>query len=229
MGFPAEFSDVMISRYVSLQRQALFPSTSPSTPFSCGAGFYTPLRPTHPWKYTFGGLGVLHFCRGPPRSQPKKGQLMNFYLGHSGTKMFNVNRACFPKEKHQNSHEKWGRREMSYEVSRLALSDGLGCCRGWLLKVGKSQAVSVSSIAARNLLGTPASQTLFVPPRRLGIREVPEIPPASIYVVIGVCHLFELLLELWSWEPATGPHNPEKIKAAQKLTEKWAFGGAPPK
>ena len=30
---------------------------------------------------------------------------MNFSQGHSGTKVDNVNRACFPKEKHQNSHK----------------------------------------------------------------------------------------------------------------------------
>ena len=29
---------------------------------------------------------------------------MNFSQGHSGQK-FNVNRACFPKEKHQNSQK----------------------------------------------------------------------------------------------------------------------------
>ena len=27
---------------------------------------------------------------------------MNFSQGHSGTKVLDVNRACFPKEKHQN-------------------------------------------------------------------------------------------------------------------------------
>ena len=31
---------------------------------------------------------------------------MNFSQGHSGTKVRYVNRACFPKEKHQNSHKK---------------------------------------------------------------------------------------------------------------------------
>ena len=30
---------------------------------------------------------------------------MNFSQGHSGTKVQFVNRACFPKEKHQNSHK----------------------------------------------------------------------------------------------------------------------------
>ena len=38
----------------------------------------------------------------PRQTKPKKGQFMNFSRGHSRTK-FNVNRACFPKEKHQNS------------------------------------------------------------------------------------------------------------------------------
>ena len=30
---------------------------------------------------------------------------MNFSQGHSGTKVRYVNRACFPKEKHQNSQK----------------------------------------------------------------------------------------------------------------------------
>ena len=33
---------------------------------------------------------------------------MNFPQGHSGTKVQFVNRACFPKEKHQNS-QKWAK------------------------------------------------------------------------------------------------------------------------
>ena len=33
---------------------------------------------------------------------------MNFSQGHSGTKVRYVNRACFPKEKHQNS-QKWAK------------------------------------------------------------------------------------------------------------------------
>ena len=33
---------------------------------------------------------------------------MNFSQGHSGTKVRYVNRACFPEEKHQNSH-KWAK------------------------------------------------------------------------------------------------------------------------
>ena len=44
----------------------------------------------------------------PRQSKPKKGQFMNFSQGHSGTKVRDVNRACFPKEKHQNSQE-WGK------------------------------------------------------------------------------------------------------------------------
>ena len=48
-----------------------------------------------------------HFCQEWPRqTKPKKGQFMNFSQGHSGTKVRDVNRACFPKEKHQNSHKK---------------------------------------------------------------------------------------------------------------------------
>ena len=46
------------------RRTSTFPSTSPSTPFLAGTSPST--LPS-----TFGGLGVLRFCRGPPRSQPK--------------------------------------------------------------------------------------------------------------------------------------------------------------
>ena len=44
----------------------------------------------------------------PRQTKPKKGQFMNFSQGHSGTKVRYVNRACFPKEKHQNS-QKWAK------------------------------------------------------------------------------------------------------------------------
>ena len=37
------------------------------------------------------------------QTKPKKGQFMNLSRGHSGQK-FDVNRACFPKDKHQKSH-----------------------------------------------------------------------------------------------------------------------------
>ena len=50
------------------------------------------------------GHGVLR--ESPRQTKPKKGQFMNFSPGHSGTKVRYVNRACFPKEKHQNS-QKW--------------------------------------------------------------------------------------------------------------------------
>ena len=41
-----------------------------------------------------------------PANQTKKSQFMNFPQGRSGTKVRDVNRAFFPKEKHQNS-QKW--------------------------------------------------------------------------------------------------------------------------
>ena len=41
----------------------------------------------------------------PRQTKPKKDQFMNFSRGQFGTKV-QVNRACFPKEKHQNS-QKW--------------------------------------------------------------------------------------------------------------------------
>ena len=44
---------------------------------------------------------------------------MNFSQGHSGKKKFNVNRACFPKDKHQNSQYKKGE---IHELFVLALS-----------------------------------------------------------------------------------------------------------
>ena len=48
------------------RRTSTFPSTSPSTPFLAGTSLST--LPS-----TFGGLGVLRFCRGPPRSQDYEG------------------------------------------------------------------------------------------------------------------------------------------------------------
>ena len=53
----------------------------------------------------------------PRQTKPKKGQVMKFSQGHSRAK-FNVNRACFPKEKHQNS-QKMGE---IHELFVLALS-----------------------------------------------------------------------------------------------------------
>ena len=44
----------------------------------------------------------------PRQTQPKKGEFMNLPQGHSGTNVRYVNRACFPKEKHQNS-QKWAK------------------------------------------------------------------------------------------------------------------------
>ena len=44
---------------------------------------------------------------------------MNFSQGYSGTKIQYVNRACFPKEKHQNFHKKMGE---IHELFVLALS-----------------------------------------------------------------------------------------------------------
>ena len=39
------------------------------------------------------------FQEWPRQTKPKKGQFMNFPQGHSITKVRDVNRACFPKEK----------------------------------------------------------------------------------------------------------------------------------
>ena len=44
----------------------------------------------------------------PRQTKPKKGQFMNFSGGGIPEQKFNVNRACFPKEKHQNS-QKWAK------------------------------------------------------------------------------------------------------------------------
>ena len=59
----------------------------------------------------FGGGKVLVIASQSgvaPANQTKEGQFMNFSQGHSGQKKFKVNRACFPKEKHQNS-QKWAK------------------------------------------------------------------------------------------------------------------------
>ena len=55
----------------------------------------------------------------PRQTKPKKGQFMNFSQGHSGTKVRDVNRACFPKEK-RPEFTKNGRN--SNELFVLALS-----------------------------------------------------------------------------------------------------------
>ena len=51
------------------------------------------------------GLGLAENQEWPRQTKPKKGQFINFSQGHSRTKVRNVNRACFPKEKHQNSQK----------------------------------------------------------------------------------------------------------------------------
>ena len=48
------------------RRTSTFPSTSPSTPF------FGRHLPEHSPEHPSGELGVLHFCRGPPRSQFKR-------------------------------------------------------------------------------------------------------------------------------------------------------------
>ena len=59
-----------------------------------------------PGSVQFGyGLGMEH-QEWPRQTKPKEGQFMNFSQGHSGTKVRDVNRACFPKEKRQNSHKR---------------------------------------------------------------------------------------------------------------------------
>ena len=61
---------------------------------------------------------ILKYQEWPWQTKPKKGQFMNFSQGHSGTKVRYVNRACFPKEKHQNSQE-WAK---IHELFVLTLS-----------------------------------------------------------------------------------------------------------
>ena len=92
-----------------------------------------------------GGARIVGFDQEWPRqTKPKKGQLTNFPQGHSRTK-FNVNRACFPKEKHQNS-QKWAE-FMNFSfwpflwfglLGRLMIRFELGCrkwgCNKWGFK-----------------------------------------------------------------------------------------------
>ena len=70
-------------------------------------------------------LLVLYCQEWPRQTKPKKGQFMNFPQGHSGTKVQFVNRACFPKKKHQNS-QKNGRNSWTF---RFGPFFGL-VCRG---------------------------------------------------------------------------------------------------
>ena len=51
---------------------------------------------------------ALRFQEWPRQTKPKKGRFMNFSQGHSGTKVRDVNRTGFPKEKEQNS-QKWAK------------------------------------------------------------------------------------------------------------------------
>ena len=69
------------------------------------------------------------FRSGPVANQTKE-RFMNFSQGHSGTKVQFVNRACFPKDKHQNSHKN-GRNSWTF---RFGLFFGL-VCQGRLLNV----------------------------------------------------------------------------------------------
>ena len=70
-------------------------------------------RPFAPSPKHFGVPGGLvcnpkrpFFCQEWPRqTKPKKDRFMNFSQGHAGTKVRYVSRACFPKEKHLNSHK----------------------------------------------------------------------------------------------------------------------------
>ena len=59
------------------------------------------------------------FQEWPRQTKPKKGRLMNFSQGHSGTKVRYVNRACFSKEKNTRIHKKMGE---IHELFVLALS-----------------------------------------------------------------------------------------------------------
>ena len=69
----------------------------------------------------------------PQQTKPQKGQFMNFSQGHSGTKVRDVNRACFPKKKHQNSHKK-GRNSWTF---RFGPFFGLVCWGdSWYIPLG---------------------------------------------------------------------------------------------
>ena len=60
-------------------------------------------------------LNTNNFLQEWPRqTKPKKGQLMNFPQGHSGTKVRYVNRACFPKGKTPEFTQKMGEIHMNF-------------------------------------------------------------------------------------------------------------------
>ena len=72
---------------------------------------------------------VTHLNQERPwQTKPKKSQIMNISQGHSGTKVRYVNRACFPKEKHQKIHTKMGEIHMNF-FFRFGPFFGL-VCRG---------------------------------------------------------------------------------------------------
>ena len=49
-----------------------------------------------------------YFRSGPGKPNQRKGPVHELFAGAFRNKKFNVNRACFPKEKHQNS-QKWAK------------------------------------------------------------------------------------------------------------------------
>ena len=95
-----------IAKHYDFQHHSVF-STEGSC---CGEG----TDPTaHEQRHSYANKAKTKMCHfrlkhynqeWPRQTKPKKGQFMKFSQGHSGTK-FNVNRACFPKEKHQNSQK----------------------------------------------------------------------------------------------------------------------------
>ena len=63
-----------------------------------------------------------------PPNRTKESQFMNFSRGHSGTKVRDVNRSCFPKENTPEFTQKNG--QNSYELFVLPLSLWFFLCRG---------------------------------------------------------------------------------------------------
>ena len=99
-------------------------------------------------------LILSHFVQEWPRqTKPKKGQFMNFSQGHSGTKVRYVNRACFPKEKHQNSQKKWAKFIRTF---RFGPFFGL-VCRGDSWQTGQRECNFFRA------LGTPTERPLRQP------------------------------------------------------------------
>ena len=73
---------------------------------------------------------------------------MNFSQGHSGTKVRYVNRACFPKEKHQNLHKMGEIHELFVLALSLVWFAGATVIRSFAARKNNKEKARVMTIVA---------------------------------------------------------------------------------